>query len=165
MALVKWTTPKVMRRREWETQGKPLLREFAGYCVKWTLLLSLPALYAVWQFAPFALHRVALSIVCVPLLLVLHAVSPLVSMLYGERRCRADGDGLLYHVGNDNRRVRWHHIQKWSIGDHPKLPGIRVLTIKATRLRRLRTFTFPFNPRVTDEARLRQLLREHVRAS
>ena len=164
MALVKWTTPKVVRRYEWQTGGKPQLLRLAWYATKWTLLLGLPTLYAVWQFAPFALHKVAVGVLCLPFLMMLQIALPFASSILAGRECRLDNKGLFYKVGNDNRRICWHQMQSWTISDHPKLPGIRILTIKATRLRRLRTFTFPFNPRTTDEARLRGLLREHVRA-
>ncbi len=164
MALVKWTTPKVVRRYEWQTEGKPQLLRLAWYAAKWTLLLGLPTLYAIWHFAPTDMHRVSTAFLSVPLFLSLWLGIGMKLLIFVGRPYRVDSKGLSYKVGNDNRRICWHQMQSWTIGDHPRIAGIRILTIKATRLRRLRTFTFPFNPRTTDEARLRGLLREHVRA-
>lgn len=76
---------------------------------------------------------------------------------------RVSGKGLHSATSNGDRCLRWHQIRAWSIADHPRLLGIRVLTVKATILCRTRTRLFPFNPRTVDEAQLRRLLCQHVR--
>jgi len=164
MALVKWTTPKVVRRYEWYAHGKPELLRMSGYVAKWTLLLGLPTLYALWRMAPAELHRVSMAFLDAPLFLCFYLGIGMKLYISIGRPYRVDSNGLSYRVTKDEVRIHWHQMQSWTIGDHPRIAGIRILTIKATRLRRLRTFTFPFNPRTTDEARLRLLLREHVRA-
>jgi len=161
MALVKWTTPKVVRRHEWQTSSKRDLRIMTVLGFKWTPLFGLPALCAVWIAALSELHRVGIGVLCLPILLPL-----LLSLCFyagtsiGSEYC-LDSKGLLWAGGK--HRFFWHQIQSWAITDHPRLPGIRLLTVKAVFLRRFRTRTFPFNPRTVDEVRLRRLLCQHVR--
>lgn len=164
MALLKWTTPKVVRRHEWHTEGKPLLLKLIWICLKWGFLLCLPTLYVIWRVMPAEVYRLILPVLCVPGLLLLQLSGHLLTHTLTGRDCRLDGKGLLYKFVHDNRRIYWQQIHSWAIDDHPRIMGIRVLTVKATRLRRPRTLMFPFNPRTVDETRLRQTLAAHFRA-
>ncbi len=71
MALVKWTTPKVVRRHEWQTFSKRELRTMTVLGFKGTPLFGLPALCAVWLAAPSELHWAGIGILCLPILLPL----------------------------------------------------------------------------------------------
>lgn len=162
--MVKWTTPRVVRRYEWHAEGKPGLFLTLRYAAKWTLVLGLPILFAAWRMAPTELHPVCIALFNTPLVLCVYVAITMKLFISVGRPYRVDSRGLSYRIGKDEVRIHWHQIHAWTVGDHPHLPGIRVLTVKAMRLRRLRTLAFPFNPRTTDEARLRQMLSEHVRA-
>ncbi len=112
---------------------------------------------------PFALHHIGVAIVGIPFLLVLHLISYLATICYDEQKCRLDNMGLHYKVGSDSRRIRKHQIHTWNIGDHARIAGIRILTIKAALCAACAPSYDQLNLRVTDEARQCQLLREHVR--
>ncbi len=160
MALVKWTTPKAVRRYEWQTEHKPILRRLFFFCAGCSVFLCLPLVVWLHFALPSAPHRVVFGVLCAPFLPWLQLCVPLVTW---NPDYRVSGKGLHSATSNGDRCLRWHQIRAWSIADHPHLLGIRVLTVKATILRRTRTRCFPFNPRTVDEAQLRRLLCQHVR--
>lgn len=163
MARLKWNTPKAIRQQNWHSTDKRDLLRIVGFSIKWTLLLGVPIVYAVWRTVPSEVHRVAIGVLLAPLMVGLQVLLPYITHVLVGEEYRVDSKGLHRTAGNTRRSILWRHIRAWEIDDAPRVPGIRALTVKATVLGRLRTRTFPFNPRAVDEAHLRRLLRERVR--
>jgi hypothetical protein len=159
---IKWRQPKADEQLRRKRSADEFHRAIKICVITW-VVGGIPTLYLIHMCVP---EQFWVSAGCLAAVAVLFPVW-LASFVHIESRAAYSLDGRRGAHRNTPpiRWYRWRRIEGYRLGDHPDVPGLRVLHLKIARVWFERGWgwaRWAFDPAEVDESALRAMLEEHL---